>query len=390
MDGGDVAAVQVGETSGVGLGCNDQRSLRFELWHRLHDLSNRDANQKVTPMIPMTIVEPVLTAFLTHNPEDLRAYYARALPELAAIAEVVTNPLDRDLTSAELIAVAQGCDVIVAHRSTPGDAAVFAELPEMLAFLRCAVDISTIDVAAASSAGVLIGHADKTFVPATAELALAMMLDLARGVSESTIGYRNQLAPPQRSGRQLRGRTAGIIGYGAIGSYLANVLRAVGIRVVVCDPHADAMTDGFAQVELPELLGSSDFVLPLAAATAETENLINSDTLALMRPGTTLVNVSRGELIDEAAVAAALDSGHLGGLAMDVGRAADQRPSPELAGRRGVVATPHLGGLTPENADAQALSSVEQVRAMLAGVIPPRVLNAESARRLQTWWNDHL
>jgi D-3-phosphoglycerate dehydrogenase len=100
-----------------------------------------------------------------------------------------------------------------------------------------------------------------------------------------------------------------------------------------------------------------------------------------------LVNVSRGELVDEAAVAAMLDSGHLGGLAMDVGRAPDQRPSPELARRPGVIATPHLGGLTPENADAQALSSVEQVCAMLAGTMPARSVNAVSARRLHTWWD---
>jgi D-3-phosphoglycerate dehydrogenase / 2-oxoglutarate reductase len=95
--------------------------------------------------------------------------------------------------------------------------------------------------------------------------------------------------------------------------------------------------------------------------------------------------VSRGELIDEAAVADALESGHLGGFAMDVGRATDQRPSPNLAARPGVVATPHLGGLTPENADAQALSSVEQVRAMLAGDVPPRTVNADDARRLRAW-----
>ena len=88
-------------------------------------------------------------------------------------------------------------------------------------------------MSAASSAGG-DGHADKSYVPATAELALALMLDLARGVSESTLGYRNQLAPPQRSGRQLRGRTAGIIGYGAIGSYLSDLLRSVGVQVVVC------------------------------------------------------------------------------------------------------------------------------------------------------------
>lgn len=334
-----------------------------------------------------TSVAGVLTVFLTHNREDLQAYYGRALPELRAIAHVVFNPLGRDLNTLELVAAAKDCDVIVAHRSTPGEAAVFTALPGLLAFLRCAVDISTIDVPAASSAGVLVGHADKSFVPSTAELALALMLDLARGVSESTIGYRGDVSPPQRPGLQLRGRTAGIIGYGAIGSFLAKLLRGIGMRVVVCDPVADATVDGFEQTNLHGLLACSDFVLPLAPATADTDNLIDADTLAVMRPGAMLVNVSRGELIDEAAVAEALDSGRLGGLAMDVGRAPDQRPSPELAGRPGVVATPHLGGLTPENADAQAMSSVEQVRAILAGVVPLRAVNADHAYRLRAWWS---
>lgn len=330
----------------------------------------------------------MLTAFLTHNPEDLLAYYGRALPELRSIAGVVLNPLDHDLSMPELVDAANGCDVIIAHRSTPGDATAFNELPALLAFLRCAVDISTIDVAAASSAGVLVAHADKSFVPSTAELALALMFDLARNLSESTIDYRNAVQPPQRPGLQLRGRTAGIIGYGAIGSYLADLLRAMGMRVVVCDPVADATSDGFEQVNLHELLTSSEFVLPLAPGTPDTENLIDADALALMRRGTMLVNVSRGELLDEIAVGEALDSGHLGGLAMDVGRGADQRPSSELAGRPGVVATPHLGGLTPENADAQAMSSVEQVRAIVAGAMPPRSVNADHAHRLHSWWKE--
>ncbi|MBK5331002.1 MAG: hypothetical protein JJD93_03475 [Ilumatobacteraceae bacterium] len=330
----------------------------------------------------------MLTAFLTHNPEDLVAYYGRALPELKSIAEVVCNPVDRDLSTAELIAAARGCDVIIAHRSTPGDAAVFNELPGVIAFLRCAVDISTIDVPAASSAGVVVGHAEKSFVASTAELALALMLDLARNLTESTIDYRQVVQPPQRPGRQLRGRTAGIIGYGAIGSYLADLLRGIGMRVVVCDPVADATLGGFEQLNLVDLLGCSDFVLPLAPALPDTEDLIDADALAIMRRGTMLVNVSRGELIDEVAVGEALDSGHLGGFAMDVGRAADQRPSPELASRVGVIATPHLGGLTPENADAQAMSSVEQVRAIVAGVMPPRSVNADHARRLRCWWKD--
>ena len=333
---------------------------------------------------------------MTHNSEDLAAYYARALPALrglAGVTEVVHNPLERDLTTEELIAAAVGCEVIVAHRSTPGEAALFEALPGLLAFLRCAVDISTIDVSAASRNGVLVGQADKSFVPSTAELALALMLDLARHVTESTIDHRSSGVAAQRPGVQLRGRTAGIIGYGAIGSYLAGVLGALGMEVLVCEPVAAAATaavaDGFEVCGLHELLGRSHFVLPLAPAVPATEHLIDAVALAAMRPGAMLVNVSRGELLDEVAVAAALDAGHLGGLAMDVGSAPDQRPSPLLTARPGVVATPHLGGLTPENADAQAMSSVEQAAAILVGVIPPRAVNAEDARRLRSWWAAH-
>ena len=331
----------------------------------------------------------MLTAFLTHNPEDLEAYYGRALPELEAVATVVRNPLDRDLAPHELVDAAAGCEVIIAHRSTPGRPQVFAELPDLLAFLRCAVDISTIDIEAASQAGVLVGRADKSFVASTAEIALALLLDLARNVSESTIDFRSGIVAPQRSGRQLRGRTAGIIGYGAIGSYLAPVLRSLGMHVVIHDPAADATIDGFDQCGFTELLARCDVVFPLAPAIPSTHNLIDAAALASMRPGALLVNVSRGELLDEDAVVAALDSGHLGGLAMDVGRAPDQRPSSLLASRPGVVATPHLGGLTPENADAQARSSVEQVRAIARGTVPPRSVNPEHATRLHVWWAAH-
>lgn len=324
-----------------------------------------------------------MRVFLTHNPEDREAYYGRALPELQAITTVVQNPLERDLTTAELIEAAQGCQVIIAHRVTPAKAQLFDSLPELLAFLRCAVDISTIDVASAGAHGVLVARADKSFVPSTAELALALLMDTARWVSTSTVDYWNGTEPPQRPGRQLRGQTAGIIGYGAIGSYLSDLLVALGMTVLVHDPFVRVGGDSIEQVALNDLLQRSDAVFPLAAANPSTENLIDAAAIAVMKPGATLINVSRGELLDEAAVAAALDSGQLGALGMDVGRAPDQRPSPALASRPGVVSTPHLGGLTPENADAQALSSVEQVAAILAGQMPPRSVNLDSAVRLR-------
>ncbi len=326
-----------------------------------------------------------MRVFVTHNPEDLGAYFTAALAELRSFAhQVVLNPLDRDLTNEELIQYADGCDVIIAHRSTPGEEEVFLGLPNLQAFLRTAVDVSTIDLDAADRHGVLIANADKSFVPSTAELALGLMIDSMRNIAESTVDYRSQsgVQPPQRPGRQLRGQTAGIIGFGSIGSYLADLLIAMGMRVLVYDPHHTVDPERFDQVPtLPELLVDSDVVFPLAVSTPETHHLIDAAAISSMKRGATLVNVSRGELVDEEAAAAALVSGQLRGLALDVGSAPDQRPSLELAGRAGVVATPHLGGLTPENADAQAMSAVDQVRELMAGSIPMRTLNAEHASR---------
>lgn len=333
-----------------------------------------------------------MRVFITHNPEDLDAYFGRALPRLQAIpgVEVVVNPTDHDLSTPELIEATAGCHVIVAHRSTPGEADLFAAGSDLVAFLRCAVDISTIDVDAASRHGILVARADKSFVPSTAEIALGLLLAVARNIGESTVDYRSGAEPPQRPGFQLRGRTAGIFGYGAIGSYLAELLVAVGMTVLVHDPDVAVPASapgGLVQVEASELLARSDVVFPLAPAQQSTENLIDADALAAMKPGAVLINVSRGELVDEEAVAAALDSGRLGGLAMDVGRAHDQRPNPVLARRPGVVATPHLGGLTPENADAQSASSVEQVKAIIEGREPPRTVNIERAGRLRAFWS---
>ena len=332
-----------------------------------------------------------MRVFVTHNPEDLEAYYGRALPELEAIADVVLNPLTRDLTTAELIEASAGCQVIVAHRSTPGEPALFEEAGSLVAFLRCAVDISTIDVDSATEHGVLVARADKSFIASTAELALGLAIDAARNISESVVDYRAGRAPGQRSGRQLRGQVAGIIGHGSIGSYLSTLLEAIGMTVLVCDPPAKQIdATGLGEqctfVSLDELLATSDVVFPLVPGSEENHNLISSAELDRMKPGAILVNVGRGELLDEAAVAAALTSGRLGALAMDVGRAADQRPTASLAAMPRVVATPHLGGLTAANADAQAASSVEQIAAMLAGDIPPRSVNPTAARRLEQYW----
>lgn len=257
----------------------------------------------------------------------------------------------------------------MADRTTAGPAAVFAGLPRLSAFVRVAVDISTIDVAAASVAGVLVTRAGPGFVPSVVELVLGLMVDLARGVSAVAAQYRAGGVPVAAMGRQLAGSTLGIIGYGSIGRHLAPPGIALGMDVLVTDLYATVEAP-FSAVPLDALLRQSDFVVCLAVASAETENLMDAAAFAQMRPDAFFINVSRGGLVDEAAMEAALREGRLAGAALDVGRAPDQMPTAGFGALPNVVATPHIGGLTPPTIEAQALETVEQVRSLLRGEVP--------------------
>lgn len=320
--------------------------------------------------------------FVTHAPEMLANYYGeRALAELRAVAEVRLNPHGRAITTAELIAAAAGCEIIISDRQTAGEAAAFDSLSDLVAFERVAVDIRNIDVDAASRNGVVVTHASPGFVPAVAEWILGAMVDGARHTPHYSGAYRAGGAPEARMGRQLLGSTIGIIGYGAVGSYLAKLALALGMRVLVHDPYKWAPPP-LVQADLPALLAESDFVVPLAVANAETENVIDAAALARMKPTAWLVNAARGNLVDEAALARALDGKRIAGAALDVGRAPDQMPSPLLARRADVIATPHIAGLTPEAIEHQALETARQAAALIRGEIPPGAVNAEKATRL--------
>jgi len=314
--------------------------------------------------------------FLTHTPAMRRNYYGeKSLAGLRRLGTVRLHEGDAPLDAAQLVAVAAEAQLIVADRGTAGSAAVFAGLPRLVAFMRVAVDISTIDVPAASAAGVLVTRAGPGFVPSVVELVLGLMVDLARGVSAAAAQYRAGRVPVASMGRQLAGSTLGIIGYGGIGRHLAPLGTALGMDVLVTDPYA-AIEAPFKAVPLDALLRQSDFVVCLASASAATENLMDATAFALMRPDAFFINVSRGGLVDEAALEAALREGRLAGAALDVGRAPDQMPTPGLAALPGVVATPHVGGLTVPAIEAQALETVEQVRRLLRGEVPGGAVNA--------------
>jgi len=319
-----------------------------------------------------------LKILLTHSPEAMKLYYGpRALAGLQALGEVRLNEKKESLEGEALIAAAQDCDLIVSYRQSPGPAKLFESLPRLKAFLRCAIDIRNVDVAAASKAGVLVTQASAGFVTSVSELVFGFMIDLARGVNPATHLYHHNRVPPARMGRELKGSTLGVIGYGQIGREVVRLAKAFGMRVLINDPYASNVES----VPLERLLSQSDFVVPLAVATAETENLIDEKALRTMKRGAFLINVSRGNLVDEQAVEAALKSGHLGGCAMDVGRAPDQMPMLPLASRPDVIATPHIAGLTVPAIEHQSMETVAQAAEIAKGRAPKGAVNADHWKR---------
>jgi D-3-phosphoglycerate dehydrogenase / 2-oxoglutarate reductase len=320
---------------------------------------------------------------LTHADEARAQYYGdEALARLQELGEVRLNESGQPLATPQLIDLARGCQIIVSDRTAAGPAAVFEQLEGLVAFVRCAVDIRNVDVGAASAHGVLVTRASPGFIDAVAELVVGFMVDLARGVSDATIVYRAGAQPAVRMGRQLRGSKLGIIGYGHIGTRLAQLGLALGMQVLVNDPYVQVVEPELKQTDLGTLLVEADFVVVLAVATAETENLIGAEELGWMKPSAFLINLARGNLIDEAALEAALLEGRIAGCAMDVGRAPDQMPSPNLARLPNVVATPHIGGLVPQAIAHQALETTRQVAEIVQGRAPPGAVNPEHASRL--------
>ncbi|HEY7239897.1 MAG TPA: NAD(P)-dependent oxidoreductase [Burkholderiales bacterium] len=315
---------------------------------------------------------------LTHSPEALELYYgSRALAALREVGEVQLHPGSLPLEGEALIQAAEKCDLIVSYRQSPAPASLFERLPKLKAFLRCAIDIRNVDVAAASKAGVLVTQASAGFVTSVSELVIGLMIDLSRGITRSSMEYRGGRVPAATTGNELKGSTLGVIGYGAIGREVVRVARALGMRVLINDPYVKDVE----QTPFDELIGQSDYVVPLAVATAETENLMNASSFGKMKKGACFINVSRGNLVDEAALEAALDSGRIAGCAMDVGRAPDQMPTPRLAARPDVIATPHAAGLTVPAIEHQSLETAAQAAEIATGRAPRGAVNAEHWKR---------
>ena len=286
------------------------------------------------------------------------------------------------LTREELLAELPLVEALVVRSQVKVDRAAFEAGSRLVVVGRAGVGVDNIDLDAANAAGVMVVNAPTANTLAAAELTLGLMLALLRNIAAADASLRRgEWRRSEFVGRELRGATLGIVGLGRIGLAVADRARAAEMTVIANDPYPNlsaAAERSIQLIELDELLRRSDVVtlhVPLGAATRQ---LIDVAALALMKPSAVLVNVARGGVVDEAALADALHSGRLAGAAFDVYEHEPPLESPLLAAPNTVL-TPHLGASTAEAQVRAGVEVAEQVLDVLAGRPARFAVNAPSA-----------
>jgi D-3-phosphoglycerate dehydrogenase len=298
------------------------------------------------------------------------------LERLRALGRV-TLYADRPATAEEKVRRARGATVLVNSRSAvkwPGD--VLRQLPGLRLFALCGIGTDAVDLAAAKELGIAVCNIPGRTAPIVAEHALALLFAVARRAWYQT----NEMKCgrwTRRDNVYLRGKTLGVVGAGPIGAEVARLGAAVGMRVIAwtfrpSDERSAGL--GVTFVPLDELLRTADVVSLHVRLTEQTRRLIGARELALMKPGALLVNTARGAVVDAAALAAALRSGHLGGAGIDVYETEPAPADHPLLACEQVVLTPHNADQTPEGTELLNEGVVENVKAFLEGRPQNRVV----------------
>ncbi|MCI4328369.1 MAG: hydroxyacid dehydrogenase [Thermoplasmata archaeon] len=236
---------------------------------------------------------------------------------------------------------------IIVRSRTKVNAALLAKAPHLRFVARAGVGVDNVDLPGATARGIRVVNAPSAATVAVAELTVAFLVLLARGLYPRIVDTKAGGWKRGENGGELRGKTVGFVGYGRIARETAKRLAPFGARTLAYDPYVASTTDGTALRTLDELLAESDFVSLHAALTTESRHLIDAGRIARMRRGSFLLNVARGPLVDEAALLAALDSGQLAGAALDVFEV-EPPTNTKLLAHSKVLATPHLGASTHE------------------------------------------
>jgi D-3-phosphoglycerate dehydrogenase / 2-oxoglutarate reductase len=274
-------------------------------------------------------------------------------------------------------------DALVVRSATKVTRALLAAGPRLRLVGRAGVGVDNVDVSAATERGILVVNAPTANLVSATEHTFALLLALARAVPAADASMkRGEWDRQTWVGTELHGKTMGIVGLGRIGQRVAARARAFELRILAVDPLLDpglAAELGVEPVELDEMLAAADIVSFHTPLTPDTRHLLDAARIARMRPGALVVNCGRGGVIDEEALLAALETGHLGGAALDV---FEEEPTRSLALVRHprVVATPHLGAQTREAQVRIARETAESLLAALAGEIPETAVNPEAWR----------
>ena len=280
-----------------------------------------------------------------------------------------------------LLEAVKTVDGLAIRSATKVTEAVLAAAPNLKVIGRAGIGVDNVDVPAASRAGVIVMNTPFGNSITTAEHAIAMMFAVARQIPAADVSTQAGKWEKSRfMGRELTGKTLGIVGCGNIGSIVASRGIGLKLRVIAFDPFLTeerAREIGVEKVELPELLRRADIVTLHTPLTERTKNVISADAIASMKKGAILINCARGGLVDEAALRKALDEGHLAGAGIDV-FAEEPAKDNVLFGAPNLVCTPHLGAATNEAQENVALQVAEQMADYLTRGAVSNALNMPS------------
>lgn len=322
----------------------------------------------------------------------MNIYVTRRIPEVGLkmleekFGKIEVNPDDRVLTREELLEKVKGRDgVIPLLTDTIDDAVLEAAGPQCKVFSNYAVGINNIDIAAASKRKIMITNTPGILTDTTADMAIALMFGVARRMAESDMYMRTGKfqgwGPMLLLGKEITGKTLGIVGAGRIGENTATKMaKGFGMKILYSDLHTNEKMEkelGARQVDLDTLCKESDYISIHVNYCKETHHLINEKNLALMRPSTILVNTARGPVVDETALVATLKAGKIFGAGLDVFED-EPKMKPGLAECPNTVIAPHLGSATIETRSKMAEIAARNLIDALSGKIPEFLVNKEA------------
>ena len=299
---------------------------------------------------------------------------------MAQLFDARFNSDDLQMDRAKLTEAMGDCDVLVPTVTDNIDAELIAAAPPRLKLIASyGAGVNHIDLAAAKAKGIIVTNTPGVFTDDTADLTMAMILNVPRRLGEGhrlmRSGEWNGWTPTGMLGHRIGGKTLGIIGFGRIGEAVAARAKAFGLTVVYNKRHrlpasVEAELDVAYEPDLDRLISRADIISLHCPLTAETEKLIDARRIAMMKPDAYIINSSRGELIDEDALIAALKDGKIGGAGLDV-YAHEPAIDPRWFDIPNVVLLPHLGSATFEGREASGERVITNIRVWADGHRPP-------------------